>query len=96
MHLDLQQCALRVDQRMTPAALDLFTAVVPTRSAYLSGLDRLAVADRGCGLNSPADCAAMALAQSLGHVLPGAVLAPLSVALKAAITRGHSCGSSRY
>jgi hypothetical protein len=83
MHLDLQQCALRVDQRMTPAALDLFTAVVPTRSAYLSGLDRLAVADRGCG-------------QNLGHVLPGAVLAPLSVALKAAITRGHSCGSSRH
>ena len=79
MHAVLQQIALRVDEQMALAAVDLFSAVVSTRSAHLGGLDRLAVNDRGCRLRRPADLTAITLAQSLGHVLPRAILAPLRI-----------------
>src|SRR4051794_21994617 len=88
MHLVLQQIALRVDEQMALAALDLLAAVVPTRPTHLSGFDRLAVEDRCCGLSSPADRAAITLPQSLGQVLPRAVLAPLSIVVKDGTTRG--------
>src|SRR4028119_1013088 len=89
MHLTLQERALRVDEQMAFAALDLLAAVVPTRSAHLSGPDRLAVNDRGGGLTRPADATAITLAQSLGHVLPGAVLAPLGIVVEDGTTRGR-------
>src|SRR5918998_1401040 len=79
LHLVLQQSALRVDEQMALAALDLLAAVVPTRPTHLGSLDRLAVEDRRCRLARPADATAITLAQSLGRVLPCAVLAPLTI-----------------
>src|ERR671917_820790 len=87
MHLILQERALGVDEQMALAALDLLAAVVPTRSAHLSGPDRLAVNDRAGGLARPADATAITLAQGLGHVLPRAVLAPLGIVVEYGATR---------
>ena len=82
MHAVLQQIALRINEQMALAALDLFAAVIATRSAHLGGLDRLAVDDRRCRLRRAADGPAITLAQNLGHVLPGAVLAPLRIVIE--------------
>jgi hypothetical protein len=82
LHLVHQQRALGVDEQMTLSALGLLAAIVPARSAYLSGFDRLAVDDCRCRRRRPADCAAIALAQDLSHVLPGAVLAPLGIVVE--------------
>ena len=82
LHAVLQQIALRINEKMALAALDLFAAIIAARSAHLSGLDRLAVDDRRCRLRIAADRAAVALAQDLGHVLPGAVLAPLGIVVE--------------
>ena len=78
VYLVLQKRALCVDEQMTLAAVDLLAAIVPAWPTHLAGLDRLAVDDRRRGLRIAADPAAIALAQGLGHVLPGAVLAALS------------------
>ena len=37
MHAVLQQIALRINEKMALAAVDLLAAVVPTRSAHLRG-----------------------------------------------------------
>src|SRR5688572_26396602 len=87
MHPVLQQRALCVDEQMALAAVDLLAAVIAARSAHLRGLDRLAVDDRRRGLRIAADPAAIALAQGLGHVLPGAVLTPLSIVIEDGTTR---------
>src|SRR5215218_7590017 len=73
MHAVLQQIALRINEKMALAALDLLAAIVPTGPAHLRGLDRLTVDDRGCRLRIAADRAAITLAQNLGHVLPGTI-----------------------
>jgi hypothetical protein len=57
-------------------------------SAHLRSLDRLAVDDRRCRLRRAANRAAVALPQDLGHVLPGAVLAPLGIMVKDGTARG--------
>jgi hypothetical protein len=79
---------LRVDEQMALAALDLLATVVSTGPTHLSSFDRLAVDDCGCGLSGPADRATIALAQGLGHVLPGAVLAPQSIVGEDSAARG--------
>ncbi len=87
MHAVLQQIALRINQQMALAALDLLAAIIATRSAHLGGLDRLAVDDRCCRLRSAADLTAVTLTQNLGHVLPGAILAPLSIVVEDSTAR---------
>ena len=82
MHAVLQQIALRINEKMALAALDLFAAIIAARSAHLGGLDRLAIDDRRCRLRCAADRAAVTLAQNLGHVLPGAILAPLGIVVE--------------
>jgi hypothetical protein len=88
MHAVLQQIALCINEKMALAALDLLAAIVPTRSAHLRGFDRLAVDDRCCRLRIAADPAAIALTQNLGHVLPGAILAPLGIVVEDGAPRG--------
>jgi hypothetical protein len=39
LHLVLQQIALRINEQMALAALDLFATIVPPWSAHLGGLD---------------------------------------------------------
>src|SRR4051812_30869452 len=82
LHLVLQPIALRINEKMALAALDLLAAVVPTGPAHLGGLDRVTVDDRRPRLRRPADRTAGALPQSLVHVLPGAILAPLGVVVE--------------
>src|SRR5918993_4629939 len=82
MHAVLQQVALRINEKMALAALDLLGAVIAARPSHLSGLDRLTVDDRRTRLRRPADRTAVALPQSLVHVLPGAILAPLGVVVE--------------
>src|SRR3954454_11769047 len=88
LHLVLQQIALRINEQVALAALDLLAPIVPTWSTHLGGLHALAVDDRRCGLRSPANPTAVALAQRLGHVLPGAVLAPLRIVIENGAARG--------
>ncbi len=85
MHLVLQKRALRINEQVTLAALDLFATIVPSWSTHLSGFDRLAVDDRRCRLRRTADRTPIALPQDLGHVLPGASVAPLGMVIEDSI-----------
>ena len=55
LHTVLQQISLCINEKMALAAFDLFGAIIATRSAHLSGLDRLAIDDRRCRLRIATD-----------------------------------------
>ena len=96
LHLVLQEIALRINEQMTLAALHLLGAVIAARPSHLSRLDRLTVDDRRARLRSPANRAAITLAQDAHDLLPRAVLAPLSIMVEDGVARGYSCGSIRH